>query len=66
MFVIEKKILLSDRRGKSIHYPESPKVTPRAERSEYRTQLNTNHLSNLIKLSVMHTGQKNYQQTQCK
>ena len=27
MFVIKNKLSLSDRRGKSMHYPESPKVT---------------------------------------
>ena len=27
MFVIENKLLLSDRMGKLMHYPESPKVT---------------------------------------
>ena len=27
MFVIEDKLSLSDWRGKSMHYPESPKVT---------------------------------------
>ena len=27
MFVIENKLSLSDRRGKSMHYPELPKVT---------------------------------------
>ena len=27
MFVIENKLLLSDQRGKWMHYPESPKVT---------------------------------------
>ena len=27
MFVIENKLSLSDRRGKLMHYPESPKVS---------------------------------------
>ena len=29
MFVIENKFLLSYRRGKSMHYPQSPKVITR-------------------------------------
>ena len=29
MFVIKNKLSLSYRRVKSMHYPESPKVTPR-------------------------------------
>ena len=37
MFVIENKLSLSDRRGKLMHYPESPKVS--AHWSDYNIKI---------------------------
>ena len=54
MFVIKNKLLLSYRRGKWMHYPESPKVNPRCSSIETFLSILTQdaHKEHLLNLTL--------------